>query len=77
MSLHKINNITVKHPINNQPIFSRDLLHAISKLHYAYHKWSIMRRSAYFIFPVKGAALIPEQSLFQLWVKHWREYREN
>ena len=42
MSLHKINNITVKCPINNQPIFSRDLLHAISELpvSYAYHKWS-------------------------------------
>ena len=41
MSLHKINNITVKLPINNQPIL-----------------------------PVKGAALILERCLFQLWVKH-------
>ena len=60
MSLHKINNITVKRPINNQPIFSRDLLHAISKL---------QRCRAYFIFPVKGGALIRERCLFQLWVK--------
>ena len=41
----------------------------------AYRKWSIKRRGAYFIFI--GAALIWEQRLFQLRVKHWGEYREN
>lgn len=37
-----------------------------------YNKWLIKRRGAY-----TRAALIWEQRLFQLWVKHWGEYGEN
>ena len=43
----------------------------------SYRKWSIKRRGAYFIFHVKGAALIGKRHLFQLRVKHLGEYQEN
>ena len=39
----------------------------------SYHNWSIKRRSAYFIFPVIGVALISTTGK----LKHWGEYREN
>ena len=41
-----------------------------------YRNWSIERRGAYFIFFVKGAALIKERRLFQLQVKQKGECRE-
>ena len=44
---------------------------------YKYRKWLIKLLGAYFIFPVKDAALIRERHLFQQRVKHWGEYREN
>ena len=42
-----------------------------------YREWAIKRRGAYFIFHVKGAALIRERRSFQLQVKQKGEYREN
>ena len=60
-------NVLYSHPVF--PICPRDIG--------SYRKRSIKRRGAYFIFHVKGAALIGKRHLFQLRVKHLGEYQEN